>query len=208
FPQFSELPAELRIQIWELAFDLDRFSQAAVHCIDERGGRFISNQPISSLLHTCHEARKIYLGHRFRKGVEFAFGTYIDFNVDTFYLINYERDEEKFDRFLESPSAYKIQNLAMRKSLACNIPMEGHMSEKQWEMKNLLNSWVELAVVFNDDRGSEEAWEDIGMRFQDLSAREKRKHAEISYARAYMKSLNSMMARCDTLETNYRFVRL
>ncbi|PVH77071.1 hypothetical protein DL98DRAFT_424370 [Cadophora sp. DSE1049] len=205
FHKFSQLPAEIRITIWELAFGLDRLS-TTVHCIEERRGRFISNQPVSPLLHTCHEARKIYLTHPSRRGVTFDFGTYIDFDYDTVYLIDFEDDKDRFWRFLESPSASKIQNLAMRKSLACEIPMEGHMSEKQWLMKTDLDSWVELSVVFHDDRTPEGAWHDVDMQFRDLSAREKRRHAEIAYARAYTKTLNMMMRGSDIPETEYRFV--
>ncbi|KAL5313642.1 hypothetical protein ACEPPN_018063 [Leptodophora sp. 'Broadleaf-Isolate-01'] len=207
FHKFPQLPAELRIEIWELALGLDRF-RTVVHCVDERRGRFISNQPISPVLHTCYEARNVYLSHPFRVGIEFAFGSYVNFEFDTIYMIDYEDDTEKFRRFLQSPCAYMIENLAMQKSLACDIPLEGHMSEKQWEMKQILSSWIELSVVFHDDRTLEEAWGDTGMQLQELSAREKRKHAEIAYARAYMKTLNIMMKRFDIQETEYQFVRV
>ncbi|KAG4429896.1 hypothetical protein IFR05_014616 [Cadophora sp. M221] len=207
FNIFPQLPAELRIEIWELALGFDQL-RTVVHCVDERGRRFISNQPISPLLHTCYEARKVYLSHPFRKGVKFAFGSYIHFDFDTIYMIDYEDDKEKFFRFLESPWAHMIQNLAMRKSLACDIPLEGHMSEKQWGMKEFLDSWRRLSVVFHDERTLGEAWEDTSMQLQGLSAREKRKHAEISYARAYMKILNGMMKRFDIQETEYHFVRV
>lgn len=156
---------------------------------------------MSPLLRACHEARNIYLSHHSRRGVTFDFGTYIDFSYDTVYLIEFENDKDKFLRFLKSPSASKIQNLAMRKSLACDIPLEGHMSEVQWLMKSELESWVKLAIVFHDDRTFEGAWHDVDMQFRDLSAREKKRHAEISYARAYKKKLNMMMRRWDAPET-------
>lgn len=207
FHKFSRLPAEIRITIWELAFSLNR-TTSTIHCVDERGGRFISNQPVSPLLRICHEARNIYLNHPSRRSLTFDFGTYIDFNKDIVYLIDYEDKEGKFARFIDSPSASKIQKLAMRKSLACEIPIEGHMSEVQWVMKEGLQSWVELSVVFHDNRSLEQAWKDIDMRFRALSAREKRKHAEIAYARAFTKTLNSMMRTFEDPETDYLFVRV
>ncbi|KAL2067499.1 hypothetical protein VTL71DRAFT_1924 [Oculimacula yallundae] len=207
FHKFKQLPTEVRLQIWELAFDLDE-RKTLVHCVDERGGRFISNQPLSVALHTCHEARNLYLSHRTCECATFAFGTYIDFEIDTIYLINYENDAEMFKRFLESPSASQIQNLAMRKSLACDIPMPGHMSDRQFEMLEKLESWTSLAVVFHDRRTREEAWGGVGMRLRHLSAREKRRHAEIAYARFHSKTLNSMMRGVDVDETDYSFVRV
>lgn len=207
FDKFSHLPAEIRIAIWKLAFGLDQ-TPPTVYCVDERGGRFISNQPVSPLLRTCHEARNIYLNHPSRKFLTFDFGTYIDFNKDVVYLIDYEDKEGKFARFIDSPSASKIQKLAMRKSLACEIPIEGHMSEVQWVMKEGLQSWVELSVVFHNKRSPEQACRDTDMRFRTLSAREKRKHAEIAYARAFTKTLNSMMRTLEDPETDCLLVRV
>ncbi|CZS90217.1 uncharacterized protein RCO7_08629 [Rhynchosporium graminicola] len=204
FHTFMQLPPEIRYQIWELAFGLKQ-QRTVVHCVDERGGKFVSNQPISPALYVCHESRNLFLS---RQNLTFAFGTYVDFNLDTIYLIDYEEKADKFRRFLESPSAHHIQKLAMRKSLVCEIPMLGHMSESQWEMKGLLKSWVELAVVFHDERDLETVWKDVGQRFIDLSARAKRRYAEISYARAYTKALNSMMTANGVAETRYRFVRV
>lgn len=60
-------------------------------------------------------------------------------------------------------------------------------------MMEHMAQWRELAEVSRDEREVEATWYDLSITFVDLSAKQKRKHAEISYARAFMSRLDVMM---------------
>jgi hypothetical protein len=192
FTCFLALPVELQDQIWEHAIAPDL--KPRVHCVMERNSKIISNQPISPLLHACAKSRNLYLS---RTCAVPAFRTYVDFEIDIISLFQpYDKspgDASMFLRFLESSSAESTQKLAMQKELYCNIPLEGHMSETHLEMRYCMQDWDEAIVVFGDNRSTEEVWSDIDMKFRDLSAREKRKTAAVSYARQHARALGRMM---------------
>jgi hypothetical protein len=80
FPQFLELPQELRLIIWTHA--MEDHLKPRTHIISKKNGQFISNQDISVLLSICSESRTAYL----RAGNEFAFGTYLNFDIDIIYI--------------------------------------------------------------------------------------------------------------------------
>lgn len=80
FPKFCELPKELREQVYvEVIAD---YGQGRTHIVTKKNGRFISNQDISPLMSVCSESRSTCL----RSGLEFAYGTSINFDIDVIYI--------------------------------------------------------------------------------------------------------------------------
>jgi hypothetical protein len=79
FTLFPHLPAELRNQIWALSIPGPR-----VHALQQKGedGDFFSNEAIPSLLHVNRESRYECLTIH---GLKAAFGTYVNFAIDTIY---------------------------------------------------------------------------------------------------------------------------
>jgi hypothetical protein len=193
FTCFQSLPTELRLKIWRFAFA--SYLCPRVHCIDVRTSKghklkFMSNQPVSPLLHTNRESRAHYL---FTTQMTFAFETYINFKIDTIYIPDFEDRRGSFRKFLNFEESKKIQKLALRKDLSCQIPLPGHMSMAHFEMIECPEAWRQMIVIFEDERYPKDAWQDVNMEFREFSAKEKRARAERSYARGWCKALSGMV---------------
>lgn len=119
-------------------------------------------------------------------------------------------DDNSFRRFIYSEDAKYIQTLALRKNLICEIPLEGHMSQTHFEMREAMPNWKQAVVVFEDplrrDQSLDEAFQNLDLCFRDLSVKEKKRRAERSYARAHLKTINRMMGHWDIEPMNYRWV--
>jgi len=207
FTYFNLLPTELRMKIWGFAFA--SHLQPRVHCIDVRISHdydhkaiFVSNHPISPILHTNHESRSLYL---FETQTTFAFETYINFSTDIIYIPDFAERRSTFRKFLDWEESRQIQKLALRKDFFCNIPLPGHMSVAHCEMIDHLWDWEQMIIVFEDYRSVEEAWGDVGMVFKEFSAREKRTRAERSYSRQQCKCLNMIMKILGEETMDFRF---
>lgn len=207
FTCFNLLPTELRIKIWGFAFA--SHLQPRVHCIDVRisdnydhKAIFISNHPISPILHANHESRSLYL---FETRTTFAFETYINFNTDIIYIPDFAERRSTFRNFLDWEESRQIQKLALRKDFFCDIPLPGHMSMAHCEMIDHLWDWKQMIVVFEDYRSEEEVWGDVDMVFREFSARKKRARAERSYSRQQCKVLNMMMKTLGEETMDFRF---
>jgi len=185
FASFLRLPIELRLKIWELA--LAPQDQPRIHCVNERKSSFISNQPISPLLHVCNESRAFYLTYT---QATFAFETYLRPKKDIIYIPDLANREEAFLDFLEGESASKVGRFALRNEFFCNLPGEGHMSVRDYHMRRSMPDCSEFILVFDDERSANICWRDLDMRFEAMSARQKRKRAERGYARQHAKVLN------------------
>jgi len=206
FTSFNSLPAELRLKIWEFTFA--SHTQPRVHYVrianlsGDRDVTFISNQPVSPILHTNHESRS----HYFLKTLStFAFETYINFDTDIVYIPDFEERRLSFREFLDFKDSQKIQKLALRKNFFCDIPLPGHFSSKHLEMTDSLWDWNQMLVIFEDKRPAIEVWKDTSMVFREFSAREKRATAERSYARQQCKVLNGMLEGIDEETMDFRF---
>ncbi|CZR56119.1 uncharacterized protein PAC_06007 [Phialocephala subalpina] len=200
FGCFLLFPMELRLLIWQYAFEADVHGPR-VHCIDARhpifeehdpgntndntaviveaalqkGGRnFISNQPIPSVLQACRESRNHCLS---RTTAMFAFETYIDFSKDIIYIPDLEYIDLTFPRFYECDDAKKLQRLALQKWLLCDLPVnvEGFLNNHIKTLREALPAWTETTIVFGDERGVDETWRDTEKGFVELSARQQRK---------------------------------
>ncbi|KAI9052167.1 hypothetical protein LZ554_003529 [Drepanopeziza brunnea f. sp. 'monogermtubi'] len=173
FCKFQKLPIEIRFLIWELAFLSDL--RPRVHRVVEFRGSVVSNQPISPILHTCRESRALYLS---RTDATYDFCTFVNFNIDTIYLTDYMIQEEKFRRFLECDSASRVQKLALREELSCDIPNIGPFDMARRSMMCYMPAWVQLITIFYDDRSHQAGFDldaNLDATIKDLSAREKRK---------------------------------
>lgn len=211
FSSFRHLPIEIRICIYELCFTPDLMPK--IHCVDERisdraqkGSRFVSNQPMSPFLHVCRESRAYYL---FMSKASFAFGTYVNFSLDTIYIPDLAFREQQFPRFLVCPSAKKIERLALRKDFYCNLPGREIMWDNYLDMLCALPQWRELVFVFNDEWTRTEVWEERSLSFRDLSAREKRYGpgaCERGFARQWAAILNRISSHIGLGQIRYRFV--
>lgn len=211
FSSFSHLPIEIRICIYKVCFIPDLMPK--IHCVDERISDraqnetiFVSNQPMSPFLHVCRESRAYYL---FISKASFAFGTYVDFSLDTIYIPDLAFREQQFPRFLVCASAKKIERLAMRKDFYCNLPGREIMWDNYLDMLCALPQWSELIFVFNDEWTRTEVWEERSLSFRDLSAREKRYGpgaCERGFARQWAAILNRISSHIGLGQIRYRFV--
>jgi 2EXR family len=209
FTCFDSLPTELRLRIWEFAFA--SHTQPRIHCVDmsksngDREGTFISNHPISPILHTNHESRSHYL---LKTQLMFAFETYINFDTDIVYIPDFADREFHFRKFLDFEDSRKIQRLALRKNFFCDIPLPGHFSSSHLEMMDCLWDWNQMIIIFEDERLGEEVWKDTTVVFREFSAREKRKKAERNYVRKYSRVLNGMLEGIEEETMDFRFGRI
>jgi len=71
-----------------------------------------------------------------------------------------------------------------------------------------LPEWIETYVVFGDERELDDSWYDTERGFVELSARQQRKKAEISYARGYAKLVRGIEGSFDLKPMAYRYVIL
>jgi hypothetical protein len=188
FQIFTRLPAELRVRIWEIVME-PHLLFSRIHCVQERSSRFISNQPLSPLLHVCRESRNFYIEST---QTTFAFGSYINFSRDIIYIPDSNTPQGFLQRFLPSYDARLIQKLAVVKEAFIDLPLEGSPHTYHLKLREWLPNWREWIIVFGDDRSSDDYWPDTEMVFRTLSAREQRKRAERSYARAMAKMYNSV----------------
>ena len=187
FKSFARLPTELRVRIWEIF--MEHHLLPRIHCIEERNSRFISNQPLSPLLHVCHESRVCFLN-----GTQstFAFGSYVNFSRDTMYIHDADSPEGFLQRFLPCPDARLIQKLALVKDDFCDLPLEGAVMHYNQKLRGWLPNWREWIIVFEHERSSDACWLDTEMVFKALSAREQRKRAERSFARIIARMYNDV----------------
>jgi hypothetical protein len=138
FKSFAGLPTELRVRIWEIFMEHHLFPR--VHCIEERNSRFISNQPLSSLLHVCHESRICFLN-----GTQstFAFGSYVNFSQDIVHIHDADSPEGFLQRFLPCPDACLIQKLALVKDDFGDLPLEEASIHYSQKLRGWLPNWRE-----------------------------------------------------------------
>ena len=205
FPRFNELPKELRIKIWGYASA--SHTKPRIHCLkivdsrSSRGASFISNQPVSPILHANHESRSCY---HFETHPTFAFETYINFDTDIVYIPGFGNGHSVFRKFLYLKDVAKIQKLAMRKT-SFSIPRERPYFSNQLEMRKYFPDWRQVILIFDDQRPEEEIWKDTSVTFRELSAKEKRKPAERSHIRGHCRVMNNMMAQMKEETVDYRF---
>lgn len=178
---FTLLPVELRNQIWDHA--MASHIRPRVHIIVEINSNFISNQPISPLLHACAESRNLVSPH-----FMIAYQTYVNFDIDTIYLPTL-RPHEPFLRFLECDSTKYLQTLAISKDLCCNIPLPGHFSTNHLKMQACMPVWRETLVIFDGDQLSLDTLLHPSVVFRELSARDQRRSAAVAYARVVVRLL-------------------
>lgn len=214
---FCDLPAELRLKIWEIASSY--LNVPRVHCIKELPGKngFISNQPVSALLHVCRESRLCYFETTstkfpfktsYIKHIEFAFKTYINFEIDIIYIAGIHNERKAFSRWLICFDTWHIRNLAMTKELYCKLPVHGRIYEAHMKLYTRDDD-VRIIVVFQDNRELGEIWSDLDMTFRDLTAKQKRSgrgaHA-VMYTRKLMKVRNHWCLLNNEYQVGSRFV--
>jgi hypothetical protein len=187
FKRFARLPPELRVRIWEMV--MEHHLLPRIHCIEERNSRFLSNQPLSPLLHACHESRVCFLNST---QTTFAFGSYLNFSRDIIYIYDGNNPEGFLQRFLPSFDARLVQKLAIVKEEFAHLPLEGSPSTYHRKLREWLPNWREWIIVFEDYRSSEDCWVETEMVFKALSARYQRKRAEIGDARSTAKMYNTI----------------
>ncbi|CAG8981643.1 hypothetical protein HYALB_00013952 [Hymenoscyphus albidus] len=111
-----------------------------------------------------------------------------------------------FARLIYSKCAKHVQILATRKDLFCQIPLEGHMSETHYEMRQAMPNLNQTVVVFVDGTTLDQAFRNIDYCFRDLSVKEKKCRAERSYARAFARNINRMVSTWGEEPRKYRWV--
>jgi hypothetical protein len=178
FKSFALLPAELRIKIWEMAEE--NALHPRIHCIEERNSRFISNQPLSPLLHACHESRTCFLNST---ETTFAFGSYVNFSRDIIYIYDANKPEGFLQRFLPSSHARQIEKLALTNDDFVDLPLAGFPVTFSQKLREWLPNWREWIIVFEEYRTPLDFWRETELAFKVLSAKQQRKRAERSFAR-------------------------
>ncbi|KAF8858060.1 hypothetical protein BDZ45DRAFT_405895 [Acephala macrosclerotiorum] len=171
---------------------------------------FMSNHPIHLALHICCESRRHYLA---RACPSFAFGTYVNFRIDTIYLPSQipqwpDFSKLSFPQFLRCDSAENAQKVAIQENLLWSMATE---EENFPEMLRKLRNFLlvrDTTVVFNDNRSWATNCNDLDVAFVDLSSRQKRKKAEISILRNHTKLLIKIEGQFDLPPMLYRYVAI
>ncbi|KAF7943416.1 hypothetical protein EAE96_011342 [Botrytis aclada] len=210
FPSFQQLPAELRLDIWEYAFAEDLLPK--VHHLNNTNRNtgkitdsITSHLPFSNIVQVCKESREWYLS---RTQNSWAFGTYVNFYTDILYLTKQvEASRNLYETLLSCPHMTKVQNLALRRTFLTDNPQNAftqveaskYIREKTPSLKNIY-------VVINEIRDSTVIDQDNDIKFQHLSARQKRKWVDIGYARTWLKWVNKHMIDRGYNCVNHHFV--
>jgi hypothetical protein len=205
--RFNNLPTELRLKIWELAFA--SHTKPRVHCVNLQISKsspdretFISNHAISPILHVNRESRSYYF-HKTQ--LTFAFETYINLDSDIVYIPELQDDEADFRKFLDFKDSRKVQKLALRKDFFNDIPIPGQFPTSYLGMRRFLSEWKQIVIIFEDELPWGEVWTDLTVKFKEFSSREKRKKAERSYTRKNCQVLNGMMEEYGEEPMDFRF---
>ena len=174
--QFSSLPTEIRLMIWRQAVISETLPR--VHSIiraKRDASIFISNQPVSPLLHICHESRALYLSST---KTTYIYGTYMNLDLDTLYLVDCPTPKES-GRYSDGFEACKelgrnadlvgkVKRLAVKDSfwLRPNT-ITRSIAVDAWNMviKGNMHALEELLVVFEDSREGEEQRGRVGFEF-------------------------------------------
>jgi hypothetical protein len=204
---FNNLPTELRLKIWEFAFA--SHTEPRLHCVNLQKSKsspdretFISNHPVSPILHTNRESRSHYF-HKTQ--LTFAFETYINFDYDIVYVPELQDRQAHFRKFLDFKDSRRIQKLALRKDFFNDMPIPGHFSSNHLELKRCLSEWKQIIIIFEAKRPWGELWTDLTVRFKEFSSREKRKRAERGYTRKVCQVLNGMVEEYEEEPMDFRF---
>ncbi|KAG4444183.1 hypothetical protein IFR05_000280 [Cadophora sp. M221] len=149
FHPFTRLPAEVRLKIYELSEG--GFKRQRIHRINGRPDtplEFMSNQPLSPLLHVCAESRREYFK---QSKSTFAFETYVNYSRDIFYFIdtNAPGDFQRLATFFNYESAKPILKVALRHALYQHV---------NFLIPESLNGLEELMIVWEDWNGWEGKW--------------------------------------------------
>ncbi|ATZ47519.1 hypothetical protein BCIN_02g07910 [Botrytis cinerea B05.10] len=210
FPSFKKLPAELRLDIWEYAFAEDLLPK--VHHLnntDRNTGKITdsitSHLSFSNIVQVCKESREWYLS---RTQNTWAFGTYINFHVDILYLTKQiEASKIVYETLLSCPHMAKVQNLALRRTFLTDNPQSASTQVEASEfIRENIPSLKNIYVVINEIRDSTIIDRDNDIKFQHLSARQKRKWVDIGYARTWLKWVNKIMIGKGYNSVNHHFV--
>ena len=181
FPSFGGLPLELKLLVWACA--ASEWDHSRVHIVNLNRDSLKSNQPIPNLPHVCHDSRAQFLAVL---GGEFAFETYINLDKDIFYLsdaINAPvmdlRQNSLFIQFVNHPQSSKIQRLALGQQVFCLATWNELES-----IAEVLDSLLELCVVFDDTRSAEQMSLDVHSSMIYFAAQQQRKRPFIGYVRS------------------------
>lgn len=164
---FSSLPYELRHMIYHAA--ISTHHEPRIHTIlpsNEDSTIFKSNQPTPALLHLCHESRALYLSLTTKI---FAYGTYIDFSVDTLYLADCPNPTATSDGFeaikqlgRNAALAPLVKRLAVRDSFWLRpTTISRTIAIDAWNVVlkyGTMSSLEEMSIVFGDERSAKEKW--------------------------------------------------
>ncbi|KAF7876453.1 hypothetical protein EAF04_001544 [Stromatinia cepivora] len=210
FPSFKRLPTELRLDIWEYVFAEDLVPKVHhLNSTDRNTGKITdsitSHLPFSNIVQVCKESREWYLS---RTQNSWAFGTYVNFRSDIMYLTQQvEASNILYDTLLSSPQMTKVQNLALRRTCLTDNPQKtfNHV-EAHANLREKLPSLENIYVVINEIRDSNTVDRDNGIKFQHLSARQKRKWVDVGYARTWLRWLNERMMDRGYKSVNHHFV--
>ncbi|KAH9219546.1 hypothetical protein DL95DRAFT_457218 [Leptodontidium sp. 2 PMI_412] len=167
FHLFAKLPTEVRLKIYELSDG--GYKRQRIHRINGRPDtplEFMSNQPLSPLLHACAESR-----HEYLKQTEsiFAFETYVNYSRDIFYFIdtNAPGDFQRLATFFNYEAAKPILKVALRHALYQHV---------NFLIPESMNGLEELMIVWEDWNGWEGKWKSRDVVIQ--KAEEEKKVAQ------------------------------
>lgn len=192
FHPFTRLPLELRRQIWGEI--LIPYLKPRVHALklNSRTNTSHSNQPLSPLLHTCSEARSYFLENT---NTRFGFGTYVDFGIDTLYILETEDLKRDFSRLAKTKSIRRGQKWAISKELLVNARMYNFTSDREHliaspgclvHLFSCMPAIKDLAIVFDDKRGLGISWADNDVSLLTMSVNQKKRLPERSYMRHFV----------------------
>ncbi|EDN97362.1 predicted protein [Sclerotinia sclerotiorum 1980 UF-70] len=101
----------------------------------------------------------------------------------------------------------KVQNLALRRTCLTDNPQKifNHIEAHAY-LREKLPSLENIYVVINEIRDSNTIDRDDDIKFQHLSARQKRKWVDVGYARSWLKWLNGRMMDRSYKSVNHHFV--
>jgi hypothetical protein len=74
--------------------------------------------------------------------------------MDIIYILDLANREAAFLHFPECESASKVGRLALRNEFFCNLPGEGHLSEKDYHMRRSMPICSQFIFVFDDERST------------------------------------------------------
>lgn len=164
---------------------------------------FVSNQPISPILHVSSEARESYL--EATKQV-FVYGTYANLQTDTMYLHNVPADAWPYFRsFITSRGTSHVEKIAFDSDLCFKMGYNPHPfvagQPPAWFPHKDMYKWLQtqlpklkelMLVNFDNGRGTPEStWEELDLELVEFSSRNKRRFFEVNFLRSkYIKRIN------------------